>query len=57
MTCRRCGGLMVENGWQTEEGEQGLDWRCLLCSHRLPIHYTVAYSPTRVCSPKGVAEA
>lgn len=57
MTCVRCGGLMITNGWHTDDGERGEDWRCLICSHRLPVRIEYAYSPTRICPPKGVPEA
>ena len=52
MTCGRCGGLMTEDYWMTDDGAAGIDWRCVLCSLRVPLTWRRDYDPLRPMSPK-----
>lgn len=47
MTCTRCQGLMLLDYWSTDDGQSGVDWRCMLCSARVPVTWRVEYDPPR----------
>ena len=52
MTCARCDGLMVLDYWETTDGLAGIDWRCCLCSARIPMMWRQDYDPPRPVPPK-----
>ena len=56
MTCTRCKGLMLLDYWSTDDGLSGVDWRCMLCSTRIPVLWRQDYDHPRPLPKKGVPE-
>ena len=38
---------MLLDYWSTDDGLSGVDWRCMLCSTRVPVLWRQDYDPPR----------
>jgi DNA-directed RNA polymerase subunit RPC12/RpoP len=53
VSCPRCGGLLVEERWDGEDGSRGMDVKCVQCGHRVGVGTESGYTPVRPVEAQG----